>query len=144
MGDNEEKRKVRVTLRWIQIKDKLEPFYKEYGEFFFTTKVTSGGRVTESRLPEHGHWEITDHPRFNKVDKIDKVLFEGDAGDTLVVELYGEEIDQLSPNDHLDPYRKLFEGPPDGWIGRQAPGDEGAVDAENMSNWRICYDIEVT
>ena len=135
--------RVRVILRWIQIKDKLEPFFKEHGEFFFTTKVTTAGRTVETRLPEQGHWEITDHPRFNKVDKIDKVLFDGEPGERMVVELFGEEIDQLSSNDHLDPYKKEFSGPPESWVGRQAPGDEGSTDAENMSNWRICYDIEM-
>ncbi|HJK99573.1 MAG TPA: hypothetical protein RMF84_20265, partial [Polyangiaceae bacterium LLY-WYZ-14_1] len=87
---------LRVILRWIQVKDKLEPFFKDYGEFFFRTRVTSGNRTVEYRLPEEGHWEISDHPRFNRVDKIDKVLFEGDAGDSLVVELFGEEIDTLT------------------------------------------------
>lgn len=136
-------KQIRVTLRWIQIKDKLEPFFKEYGEFFFTTRVTSGNRTVENRLPEEGHWEITDHPRFNKVDKIDKVIFEGEAGDTLVVEMNGEEIDQFSANDQLDAYRKEFVGDPEAWVGRQAPGDEGSTDPENMSNWRICYDVEM-
>ena len=142
MGANGDKR-VRVILRWIQIKDKLEPFFKEHGEFFFTTKVSSGDRTVETRLPESGHWEISDHPRFNKVDKIDKVLFEGAASEKLVVELFGEEIDQMSANDHLDPYKKEFSGPAESWVGRHAPGDEGSTDAENMSNWRICYDIEM-
>ena len=136
-------KQIRVTLRWIQIKDKLEPFFKEYGEFFFTTRVTSGHRTVENRLPEEGHWEITDHPRFNKVDKIDKVIFEGDPGDTLIVEMNGEEIDQFSANDQLDAYRKEFVGDAEAWVGRQAPGDEGSTDPENMSNWRICYDVEV-
>ncbi|MGD2071297.1 MAG: hypothetical protein PVI57_21690 [Gemmatimonadota bacterium] len=135
--------RVRVILRWIQIKDKLEPFFKEHGEFFFRTRVSTGGDVVEHRLPEEGHWEISDHPRFNKVDKIDKVLFEGPAGESMVVEMFGEEIDQLSANDELDPYRKEFSGPHESWVGRQAPGDEGSEDPENLSNWRICYDIEL-
>jgi len=138
-----ETKKVRVILRWIQIKDNLEPFFKDTGEFFFTTKVTVGDQVMETRLPETGHWDISDHPRFNKVDKLDKVLFEGAPADRMVVELFGEEIDQLSANDHLDPYRKEFVGPAETWVGRQAPGDEGSADPENMSNWRICYDIEL-
>lgn len=142
MGVNSGKN-VRVILRWIQIKDKLEPFFKEHGEFFFTTRVTSGSKTTERRLPEEGHWEISDHPRFNKVDKLDVVIFEGEAGETLEVEMRGEEIDQFSANDHLDPYEKVFEGDAASWVGRQAPGDEGSTDPENMSNWRICYDIEL-
>ena len=138
-----DKGKVRVILRWIQIKDNLEPFFKEHGEFFFTARVTSGDRVTETRLPQKGHWEISDHPRFSKVDKIDKVLYEGAPGDALIVELTGEEIDSLSANDHLDAYRREFTGSPATWAGRMVPGDEGSPDPENMVNWRICYDIEV-
>lgn len=141
MGAEGENR-IRVILRWIQIKDKLEPFFKEHGEFFFRTKVSTGSETVEHRLPEKGHWEISDHPRFNKVDKIDKVIFEGEPGESLVVEMFGEEIDQFTANDQLDDYRKEFTGPPESWVGRQAPGDEGAADPENMSNWRICYDIE--
>jgi hypothetical protein len=138
-----ENRKVRVILRWIQIKDKLEPFFKDHGEFFFTARVTSGDHVMETRLPEKGHWEISDHPRFSKVDKIDRILFEAVPGETLAVELFGEEIDKLSANDHLDAYRRDFSGPPETWVGRQAPGDEGSPDPENMVNWRICYDVEL-
>lgn len=29
------------------------------------------------------------------------------------------------------------------WPGRYCPGDEGADDPENMSNWRICYTVEL-
>ncbi len=142
MGVNSGKR-IRVILRWIQIKDKLEPFYKEFGEFFFRTKVTTADQTVEYRLPEKGHWEISDHPRFNRVDKIDKVVYEGEPGDSLVIEFFGEEIDQLSDNDHLDSYRREFSGDASGWVGRWAPGDEGSTDPENMSNWRLGYDIEM-
>jgi hypothetical protein len=133
---------IRVILRWIQIKDKLEPFYKEHGEFFFRARVTTGGETTETRLPEKGHWEISDHPRFSKVDKIDKVIYEGTAGDSLTVELFGEEVDQFSANDHLDAYKKEFDGDPESWVGLYAPGDEGSDDPENLSNWRVAYAIE--
>lgn len=142
MGVNSGKR-IRVVLRWIQIKDKLEPFYKDFGEFFFRTRVSTADQIVEYRLPEKGHWEISDHPRFSKVDKIDKVMFEGQPGERMVVELFGEEIDQFSANDHLDDYRREFTGDPESWVGRQAPGDEGSEDPENLSNWRIGYDIEL-
>ncbi len=136
-------KRIRVILRWIQITDNLEPFYDDYGEFFFTTRVSTGNQTVQFRLPEEGHWEISDHPRFNKVDKIDKILFEGEAGDTLKVELMGEEIDQLSDNDHLDHYQRTFEGDAASWVGMIAPGDEGSPDPENMSNWRVAYEIQV-
>ncbi|MDT8367958.1 MAG: hypothetical protein RQ745_02035 [Longimicrobiales bacterium] len=136
-------KRIRVVLLWIQILDKLDPFYKAHGEFFFTSRVTSGATTTVCRLPEKGHWEISDHPRFNKVDKIDKIIFEGEPGDTLTVEFEGEEIDTFSENDHLDPYTRVFEGDPGRWVARYAPGDEGSDDPENMTNWRIGYEIQL-
>ncbi|MBW3534796.1 MAG: hypothetical protein KY453_06185 [Gemmatimonadetes bacterium] len=142
MGQNAGKR-IRVIIRWVQIKDKLEPFFKEHGEFRFRSRVTSGDQVSEAQFPEEGHWEISDLPRFSKVDKIDKVLFEGPAGDSLVVELFGEEIDQLSANDQLDDYRREFTGPAESWVGFHQPGDEGSPDPENMPLWRVGYEIEL-
>lgn len=142
MSANSGKR-IRVVLLWIQILDKLEPFFKEHGEFFFTARVTTNGQTVEARLPEKGHWEISDHPRFNKVDKIDKVLFEGEPGDVMKVEFLGEEIDQFTENDHLDDYARTFEGDAASWVARYAPGDEGSDDPENMSNWRIGYEIQM-
>jgi hypothetical protein len=136
-------RHVRVTLRWIQIKDKLEPFYETHGEFRFWSRVTSGETVVETRFPEDGYWEISDQPRFNTVNDIDKVLYEGRAGDSLVVELFGEEIDPFSKNDPLDAYRREFVGPAESWSGVHAPGNEGLRDPENMPLWRVAYEIEV-
>ncbi len=141
MSDGEGNR-IRVILRWIQIKDNLEPAWDDEGEFRFRSKVTTGGTSHELKFPEKGFWSISDHPRRNKVDKIDKVLYEGEAGDSLVVELFGEELDQLTANDHLEDYRREFTGSPSSWVGRHEPTDEGPGDAENLSNWRVCYDIE--
>ena len=143
MGRNDGKR-VQVILRWIQIKDKLEPFYETHGEFRFRSRVTSGDTVVETRFPEKGHWEISDEPRFNKVEGIDKVLFDLHAGDSLVVELFGEEIDPFSRNDPLNDYRREFVGPAETWAGVQAPGNEGLNDPENMPLWRVAYEIEVS
>ena len=137
-------RHVRVILRWLQIKDILEPFYETHGEFRFSSRVSSGDTVMETRFPEEGHWEISDQPRFNTVEGIDKVLFDGPAGDSLVVELFGEEIDTLSANDSLDAYRREFAGPADTWAGIQAPGNEGLNDPENMPLWRVAYEIQVS
>jgi hypothetical protein len=69
--------RLRVTLRWIQILDKLEPFYKERGEFRFSARVTGDGRTQETRFPTEGHYEISDHPAWNKLN-LDRVIFEGD------------------------------------------------------------------
>ena len=48
----------------------------------------------------------------------------------------------MTANDHLEHYSKSFSGDSSGWLGRHQPTDEGLDDPENMSDWRICYDIE--
>ena len=134
-----------MTLRWIQILDKMEPFYKERGEFRFRAKVTTdrGTQIQETKMPSEGHYEISDHPAWNKLN-LDKVIFEGEVSGQLKVELNGEELDFLSANDQLDHYERVFSGDPASWIGEYNPGEDAtSTDPENMSNWRICYDIEV-
>jgi hypothetical protein len=136
--------RVRVTLRWIQILDKMEPFYKDRGEFRFTARVATdvGAQIQETRFPTEGHYEISDHPAWNKLN-LDRVIFEGDVSERLTVELMGEELDTLSANDQLDHYKRVFEGGADAWVGVYGPGDEGrTTDPENMSNWRVNYSIE--
>lgn len=142
-----EGKRIRVTLRWLQILDNLEPAFDEKGEFRFRSRVSSrnGDVVKEVQFPESGYYSISDHPSWNRLNKLDKVLFEGEVEDHLVVELFGEELDKMSANDHLETYRREFEGPVDQWVGKYSPGDEGGkeTDPENMSNWRIGYDIEI-
>jgi hypothetical protein len=135
--------RIRVTLRWIQIKDNKEAAWDDEGEFRFRARVSTGGRTHEVAFPEQGYWSISDHPRRNKVDKIDKVLFEGEVGDSLVVELTGFELDQMSRQDALTAYRREYTGAPGSWVGSHPPTDEGSGDPESMSDWRIAYDIEV-
>lgn len=138
--------RIRVTLKWIKILDKLEPFFKETGEFRFRSKISSeneGGFVAETRFPEEGHYSLSDKPGWNFVT-LNKVLFEGDIEDHLVVELMGEEIDLMSANDQLDKYERVHEGPVDDWLGLYEPADEGSADPEAMTNWRISYIIEKT
>jgi len=133
---------IRVTLRWIQIKDNKEAMWDDEGEFRFRSKVTTAGQTQELEFPEQGYWSISDHPRRNKVDKIDKVLYEGPTGDSLVIELFGVELDDFSANDHLKDYRREYTGDKSTWVGTHQPTDEGADDPENMVDWRVCYDIE--
>jgi hypothetical protein len=135
--------RVRVTLRWLQIKDNKEAAWDDEGEFRFRTRVTTAGRTHESVFPEEGHWTISDHPRRSRVDKIDRVLFEGEVGDSLVIEMSGFEIDRMSGEDALTPYRREYTGTPAAWVGRHQPTDEGSGDPENLADWRVAYDIEV-
>ena len=136
--------RIRVTLKWIKILDNLEPFYKETGEFRFRSRISSEGAQEfseETRFPEEGHYSLSDKPGWNYVT-LNKILYEGDADDHLVVELFGEEIDLLSANDELDHYRREYRGPVDEWAKLYEPADEGSDDPEAMSNWRISYVIE--
>jgi len=140
--------RIRVVLRWVQILDNLEPFYKERGEFRFFARVSSdeGGRTQESRFPPEGHYEISDHPAWNKLN-LDQVIFEGEVENALTVELRGEELDFASANDQLDLYHREFSGPPSSWLGDYGPGDEiegGRKDPEDMSNWRVRYSIQAS
>jgi hypothetical protein len=133
--------RIRVILKWIQILDKLEPAYKEKGEFRFTARVSNDlGESRETKMPESGHYSISDHPAWNKLT-MDKLIFEGAPGNKLTVQLDGEEIDLFSANDHLDHYQREFTGPLDEWLGWYGPGDERSTDPENLSNWRVCYEI---
>lgn len=134
---------IRVVLRWIQIKDNKEAMWDDEGEFQFRSKITTAGQSHELKFPEQGYWSISDHPRRNKVDKIDKVLYEGPCGDDLVVELFGTELDDFTPNDELEDYRREYSGDPASWVGRHQPTDEGSEDPENLTDWRVCYDIEM-
>jgi hypothetical protein len=144
--------RIKVVLRWIQILDKMEPAWKEKGEFRFTARVSSenrGGVVREMKFPEEGHYDISDHPAWNKV-VLNRTIFEGEIDDHLVIELGGEEVDTFTKNDVLDSYRREFRGRPKSWAGWYGPGDDvppdevNTADPENMSNWRICYIIEAS
>ncbi|HEX2165950.1 MAG TPA: hypothetical protein VHG09_01810, partial [Longimicrobiales bacterium] len=98
--------RIKVVLRWVQILDKLEPAWKDKGEFRFTSRVSTengGGVVREMKFPEQGHYDISDHPAWNKV-VLNRTIFEGQVDDHLIVELNGEEVDTLSKNDQLDTY----------------------------------------
>jgi hypothetical protein len=144
MGDQSGQR-VRVILRSIQIHDNLEPAHDDEGEFRFHIKVSSrnrGGIVEETRLPRvKEFYRISDNPAWNRLT-LDELLFEGEVDDHLEVEILGEELDLLTPNDHLTPYRRVFEGPPSEWIGLYRPGDEGSNDPERMKDWWVFLEIE--
>lgn len=136
-----QEKKIRIVLRWVQILDRLEPFFKEKGEFRFTARVAvDNAAPVTTVLPEKGHYEISDNPAWNRFG-MDKVIFEGPAHDRLVIQLEGEEMDFLSANDRLEDYHRAFQGDPASWIGVYSPDGE-KPDPENMSNWRISYRIE--
>jgi hypothetical protein len=132
---------IKVILRKVQINDNLEPFFKDEGEFRFTARVSSGGQLlNEVRLPKEGHYEISDHPTWNQ-RHLNEVIYEGPVNGNLEIEVLGEELDTLSANDHLTPYRRVFDGPADSWVGYHRPGDEGINDPERMKDWWIFLEI---
>ena len=94
-------------------------------------------------MPEgDGFYSISDKPGWNRLEKLNKVLFDGVAGESMVIDLRGVELDQLSANDELDHYRREFQGNVADWLGHYEPVDEGSTDPENMPKWRICFDIQ--
>lgn len=140
--------RIKVTLRWIQILDKMEPAWKEKGEFRFQTRVSTAGQSREFHFPETGHYEISDHPAWNKV-VMNRVIYEGPASDTLKIELMGEELDSFTSNDLLDHYTREFTGAPETWYGWYGPGEDvppgvhvKSTDPEMMDKWRVCYMIQ--
>jgi hypothetical protein len=139
-------KKIRVTLRYVEILDSKD--LDGEGEFVFEFKgtVTERGEEQMLRIPETGHMSISDHPAMRKVT-LNKVIFEGEVedGETLVLEGKGTELDTISAHDELNPFRREFTGPVSGWVGEYTPWDEGSADAadpEQLGDWRIAYGIE--
>lgn len=137
---------IRVTLKYVEILDSKD-FDKE-GEFVFEFKVSAPGRGVEqsTRIPEKGHWSLSDHPAMNRVT-VDRVIFEGEVedGDTLVVDGKATELDRISADDVLTEYHRELTGPVADWLGLYSPWDEGTeheTDPEQLGDWRISFVIE--
>ncbi|TVP46662.1 MAG: hypothetical protein EA350_06600 [Gemmatimonadales bacterium] len=136
--------KIRVILKMIQIHDNLEAPGDDEGEFRFKCTVTTGNGAVreETQLPrKKKFYRISDNPAWNRL-VLDELLFEGEVADHMEVEILGEELDMLTPNDHLTPYRRIFEGDPESWIGLHQPGDEGSNDPERMKDWWVYLQVE--
>lgn len=133
---------IRVTLKLIHITDNLELGDTKQGEFVFTARVESdAGGVTETRVPAEGVWFISQLPGKNRV-RCNQVLFEGPVNERLVVKLSGMEQDRVTASDSLEAYERVFTGPPSSWVGSYTPADgEGDGDPENMTNWKVGYEI---
>jgi hypothetical protein len=132
--------RIKVILRKVQINDNHE-FLKEEGEFRFTARVSGrSGVLRETMIPKEGFFEITDHPSWNQ-RVLNEVIYEGEVDDHLEVEVLGEELDTLSANDQLTPYRRVFHGSPATWVGLHRPGDEGSNDPERMKDWWVFLEI---
>ena len=141
-------RRIRVTLRYIEILDSKD--VDTWGEFRFRFRagVPERDEVVESRIPEdeHAHVSISEHPANNRI-RMETVLFEGDVGpgESLLVEAEGEEVDRFTPDDPIAPYRRVFSAPLEAAFGEHGPWDEGSNgenDPEHLGDWRFAYVIE--
>src|SRR5262249_55069228 len=109
----------------------------------FAARVHSrnnGVLLQETRFPEKSYLSIPDKPGRNIV-QLNLPLFEGFVEDHLAVEITGLELDTFDPDDELCPYRRVFNGPPESWLGSFGPGDE-KIEPENLGDWRVWYRIE--
>ncbi len=140
--------RIRVTLRYIEILDSKD--VDTHGEFRFRFRagVPERDDIRESRIPEeqNAHLAISEHPAMNRLS-LGTVLFDGyvERGESLLVEAEGEEIDRLTPNDSLTPYRRVFSGPVEAALGEHGPWDEGGDgvnDPEQLGDWRFAYAVE--
>lgn len=140
-------RHIRVTITYVEILDSKD--LDEYGEFVFEFKGSVPARDLEqiTRIPETGHLAISDHPSMNKVS-LNTVIFDGlvNDGETLVLEGKPTELDKLSADDELNPYRRELTGPIEEWAGKYSPWDEGtghSSDPEQLGDWRLALEVEV-
>lgn len=140
-------RHVRVTVSNVEMLDSKDLDME--GEFVFEFRVTVPGKPVErtTRVPETGHLSISEHPAMNRVS-LNTLIFEGEVedGDTLVLEANAKELDRLSSDDHLTPYRRVLKGPVTEWAGSYTPWDEGSKqfdDPEQLGDWRLAFTVEV-
>ena len=136
-------RKVRVVLEQIQIDDDLEPFFKGKGEFCFYARAwtpENGGILKEMKLPEKGHFHLSDQPGSNEV-RLDTVLFDDWVESRLTIRVGGVELDTFDPDDRLTPFTHVFRGNPSDWFGAYTPTGE-AVDAQDVGGWKLWFRVE--
>lgn len=138
--------RIRVILDKVQILDDRDPCFKGAGEFHFNACVAFNAdpcRRHFRRLPHTGFYKISDRPGKNQ-QVINTCLFDGFVAeaDRMTLSLLPIEEDLISPDDKLSRYQRIFNGPPETWVGHYAPEDEGQGDPEVMGDWLVWYHIE--
>lgn len=135
---------VRFVLDWIEITDSMD--LDSVGEFRFLCRVRSDlrGVLHDTPLPEEGTVSISEKASKNHLGPLDLVLYQGqvEEGESITLEITGEEVDLFSPNDPLEYYERVFTGDPSGWYGMYTPWDEGQNDLELRAQWRLGYHVE--
>jgi hypothetical protein len=139
---------IRIILEKVRILDDKDHWLKGAGEFQFDACVAFNRdpcRRHFRRLPHYGTYKIGDRKGHNE-QIIDTCIFDGFAAeeDWMTISLLPVEKDILGPDDKLSHYRRVFDGPPETWVGRYKPSDEGPADAEALGDWLVWYRIEST
>lgn len=134
---------LQIVLDWIEVTDSMD--LDGVGEFRFLFRLRSNfrGLIQDTLLPEEGVLSIPEKATHNHVGPLDLVVYEGhvEVGEVLTLEITGEEVDYLSPNDQVEWYEREFEGDPATWHGPYSPWDEGSQDPEKRKQWRLGYRV---
>jgi hypothetical protein len=139
---------IRFILDWLEITDSMD--IDSVGEFRFLFRVRSDlrGVLRDTLLPEEGTVSISERAGHNHLGPLNLVLYDGpvERGESVVLEVTGEEVDLLSPNDEVEFYERSFTGDPLGWVGTYTPwdGEGGGRDPEQLAQWLLSYRVERT
>ncbi|HZD11797.1 MAG TPA: hypothetical protein VE553_10680, partial [Candidatus Binatia bacterium] len=136
-------KRVRVILEKIRVDDDRERFFKGEGEFRFFARAwtpDNGGILSETALPEEGHFHLGDHPGHDEVE-LETVLFDDWVESKLAIHIGGIELDTFDPDDRLVSFKQVFRGDPSQWFGRYAPSGD-AVDVFDLHGWKLWLRIE--
>ena len=138
--------RIRVILEKVRILDDKDHWLKGAGEFQFDSCIAFNGDACRRhfrRLPDYGSYKISDRNGHNE-QVIDTCVFDGFVAeqDWMTISLLPAEKDLLGPDDKLSRYGRVFDAPPETWVGRYRPGDEGQTDPEAPGDWLVWYRIE--
>ncbi len=141
--ENQKGKRIKIILEKIHILDDREPFYKGKGEFRFYSKVFSpdnGGLSQTNKFPNDGHFKLGDKAGENEV-QINQVIFDDFVESLLSIQIGGQELDTLDPDDQLCTYKRIFKGKTEEWIGNYANHD-GDMNIESPGGWKVWYRVE--
>jgi hypothetical protein len=138
--------RIRIILEKVRVLEDKDHWLKGAGEFQFDACIAFSGdpcRRHFRRLPHYGFYKISDRKGHNE-QIIDTCIFDGFVAeqDWMTISLLPVERDLIGPDDKLSRYHRVFDGPPETWVGRYKPIDEGQPDPEALSDWLVWYRIE--
>jgi hypothetical protein len=139
--------RIRIVLEKVRILVDKDPWIKGRRKFHFMACVSFNNdpcRHHWSRVPQKGHYKISDWPR-SKNRKLDICVFDGYVAekDNMSISILPGKEDWLDPNDKFSLYRRHFNGPPETWVGSYSPDHKLAHrDTKKLSYWKLWYRIE--